>query len=101
MAAMCGECGRGKRGGGMGAGQARTIGELVRAEREARGWSRDDLLGRVAAHGVTLDAETLGRIERNETLRPQEATLDALIAAFGPDPERRRAWRAAAARPDR
>lgn len=54
-----------------------TVAELIRTERERRGWSQDDLAS--AAH---LAKATISRIEQGESL-PRGATRRKLATALG------------------
>src|SRR5689334_9682454 len=68
-------------------GMTPTAGDLLRGCRERRGWTQEELAGRVAG-GLTV--ETISNLERGRT-RPHRHTLLAVIDALELDPAERAA----------
>lgn len=58
-----------------------NIGEIVRRERERRGWSIDDLVGHLGEIKGG-DRASVSKIENNQRW-PRPATLEAIAKAFG------------------
>lgn len=56
------------------------IGSIIRAERKARGWSQDDVAGRVGVRGLAV-----GKWERGQA-NPSTDNRLALAELFGLDP---------------
>jgi transcriptional regulator with XRE-family HTH domain len=69
------------------------LGDLLRAARQKRGLTLEELCGQAG-----LGVRTLGDLERHRIARPQRRTIEALVVALDlDDPERDAIW--AAARP--
>lgn len=59
------------------------IGRRIRAEREARGWTQEELIRRLEKRGQTMVASTLSRIESGQIRSFHEELLAALERVFG------------------